>query len=84
MSRNYLITLRDRFLHDRGSMSESFQVDALAASGDLFITFATRLDELTHMKDAARLNPILEDIIRTLIYLQQHYAVVKKPANYRQ
>ena len=81
---SYVIPLHDRFLHDHSSHEGSYAADVLAASGDLFITLATQLDELTHLADTTRRNPVLEDMIRTLIYLQRHYEVVKKQANYRQ
>lgn len=84
MAPDYIIPLHDRFLYDHNAKADGYAADALAASGDLFITLATQLDELTHAADSTRCNLVLEDIIRTLIYLQRHYAVVKKPANYRQ
>jgi ABC-type transporter Mla subunit MlaD len=59
-------------------------IDSLAASGDCFVTLATQLDDLTHQQASTTHNPLLEEIIRTLLYLQRHYQVVKKPANYRQ
>jgi hypothetical protein len=81
---NYILPIHDRLLHDRGPKSDNFAVDALAASGDFFITLATQLDELTRVSDTTAHNPVLEDMIRTLIYMQRHYAIAKKRPNYRQ
>lgn len=79
----YSLELETRYLHD-GSEDTALKVDALAASGDCFITVATELDALTHaaLPESVRLK--LEDTIRTLLYLQRNYAVVKKQSDYRQ
>jgi hypothetical protein len=79
----YSLELETRYLHD-GSEETAFRVDALAASGDCFVTIATELDAATHetLPESVRLK--LEDIIRTLLYLQRNYAVVKKQSDYRQ
>lgn len=79
---DYTFLMSDRMLHDIDLTSAA--ADALAVSGDCFVTLATQLDELTHQQASTAHNPKIEDIIRTLLYLQRHYAVVKKPANYRQ
>lgn len=84
MPSNYSLVNSARLLHDHGTMPDNFAVEALAASGDFFITLATQLDELTHANDKTTHNPILEDMIRTLIYMQRHYEVAKKQPNYRQ
>lgn len=81
---NYVLSIGDRLLHDHGMEQDNFAADALAASGDCFVTLATQLDELTHHHVSTAQHPVLEDMVRTLLYLQRHYAVVKKPSNYRQ
>lgn len=82
---SYSLIPRDKLLHDYGDTPDGQAVDALVASGDCFITIATQLDDLTHRAAATNAdNAMLEEIIRTLIYLQRHYGIVKKPANYRQ
>lgn len=78
----YSIAARDYFVRDQ--TNEELTVDAMVASGDCFITLATQLDTLTRQHQTTDSNPKLEDLVRTLIYLQRHYAVVKKSANYRQ
>lgn len=81
---DYILSMRDRLLHDHAIEQDNFAIDALAASGDCFVTLASQLDELTHQQMSTAQHPQLEDMVRTLLYLQRHYAVVKKPANYRQ
>jgi hypothetical protein len=53
--------------------------DALAASGDCFVTVATRLDKLAQSLEQDSKEQIeIEHIVRSLLYLQDHYAVVAK------
>lgn len=61
-------------------------VGALVASGDCFITLATTIDEVTESLNTAdeTARPQLEKLIRTLLYLQRHYKVVRKTPDYRQ
>jgi hypothetical protein len=55
------------------------QADAQAASGDYFVTLATRLDMLGQAmpRDSAEQIEI-ENLVTTLFYLQKHYRVVAK------
>ncbi len=55
------------------------QIDAMAASGDYFITLATRLDLLAQSmpRDSAEQIEI-ENLVLTLFYLQKHYSIVAK------
>ena len=53
--------------------------DALAASGDCFVTVATRLDKLAQSLEQDSVEQIeIEHIVRSLLYLQDHYAVIAK------
>lgn len=53
--------------------------DALAASGDCFVTIATRLDKLSlDLEKDSKEQIEVEHIIRSLLYLQDHYAVIAK------
>lgn len=78
----------DRLLHDISDHPRSKQIEALVASGDCFITLATDLDNLTEPQkaDAAKPNYYaeVEKLITTLLYLQQHYKIIRKKADYRQ
>lgn len=52
-------------------------IDAMAASGDYFITLATRLDKLAQGLPQDSAEQIeLEHIVRTLFYLQEHWELV--------
>jgi hypothetical protein len=60
------------------------EIDALVASGDLFVTLATRLDEVANSLQASSppyVQGQLEDITTTLLYLQQHYNVSPTPSD---
>ena len=82
---SYHITNTPQLLHDYEEVSNPDNVHALVASGDCFITLATRLDDIVKNPDTGTVDHVaLEDIIRTLIYLQRHYAVVKQQPNHRQ
>lgn len=55
------------------------QTDALAASGDYFVTLATRLDMLAQAVPRDSAEQIeLENLVTTLFYLQKHYRVIAK------
>jgi hypothetical protein len=55
------------------------QTDALAASGDYFVTLATRLDMLAQAMPRDSSEQIeLENLVTSLFYLQKHYTVVAK------
>ena len=53
--------------------------DALAASGDYFITLATSLDKIAQSlpRDSSQQIEI-ENLVNTLFYLQKHYVVIAK------
>ena len=53
--------------------------DALAASGDYFITLATALDKIAQNlpRDGAEQIEI-ENLVSTLFYLQKHYVIIAK------
>jgi hypothetical protein len=54
-------------------------IDAMAASGDYFITLATRLDKLAQGLPADSSEQIeLEHLVKTLFYMQEHYDLVAK------
>lgn len=59
--------------------SEFTADDALAASGDCFVAFATRLDKLAQRLPQDCAEQIeLEHIITSMLYLQDNYLVVAK------
>ncbi len=54
-------------------------IDAMAASGDCFVTLATRLDKMAQglvMDSAEQIE--LEHMVRELFYLQDHWDVIAK------
>jgi len=66
-------------LNDMADQREFNQADALAASGDYFVTLATKLDMISQSlpRDSAEQIEI-ENLIQTLFYLQKHYKLVAK------
>ncbi len=55
------------------------QIDAMAASGDYFITLATRLDLLAlNMAPDSSEQIEIENLVLTLFYLQKHYSIIAK------
>jgi hypothetical protein len=54
-------------------------IDAMAASGDYFVTLATRLDKVAQglMQDSSE-QIELEHLIKTMFYMQDHYRLVHK------
>lgn len=61
------------------------EIAALVASGDLFVTLATTLEStVEELVDSPAVTAALEHIIGNLLYLQRHYGVAPKQANYRQ
>jgi hypothetical protein len=84
LTNDYSLRQTNLLLRD-GLDERDIELDALAQSGDCFITLATTLDELTHqhaLPEAVKSR--LESATRSLIYLQQHYKVEKKHPDYRQ
>lgn len=79
-------TSHQRLLHDHPVDEHDLEADALVASGDCFVTLATVLDQLQQSLVGAgkALQPELEKVTRTLLYLQRHYTITKKRPNYRQ
>lgn len=66
-------------LRDIADKREFNQADALAASGDFFITLATKLDMLAQSMPRDSAEQIeLENLIQVLFYLQKHYRVIAK------
>jgi hypothetical protein len=54
-------------------------MDAMAASGDFFVTLATRLDKLAQNMPADSVEQIeLEHLVTTLFYLQEHWELRHK------
>lgn len=54
-------------------------IDAQAASGDYFITLATKLDLLAQALPRDSSEQIeVENLVNALFYLQKHYAVIAK------
>lgn len=86
ISSSYNFKRQDMLLHDGDNPDDATQIDAMVASDDCFITLATQLDALTHDEPTLTLSQqtAIEPIVRTLIYLQRQYQIVKKQPNYRQ
>jgi hypothetical protein len=61
-------------------------IDALVASGDCLIALATSLDEASDMltDESEIVRPQLEQLTRTLLYLQRRYKLVPKTPEHRQ
>ncbi len=66
--------------HDYVDDSANMDMDALVASGDCFVTLASQLDEITELMESEPevVKPQLEQIVRTLLYLQRLYKPVRK------
>jgi hypothetical protein len=60
--------------HDRGD----FALDAMARSGDYFVTLASRLDALARTVEGYEERLQIEDIVSDLIYMQDNYQLTKK------
>jgi len=58
-------------------------IDAMAASGDYFVTLATRLDKVAQglVQDSPEQIEI-EHLVKTLFYMQDHYRLVHKSKKY--
>jgi hypothetical protein len=64
---------------DEPEIREYNITDAMAASGDYFITLATRLDKMAQGLPQDSAEQIeLEHIVQTLFYLQDHWSLVSK------
>ncbi len=85
---NYQLVLNDLFtnhglqtsglVHDAEMHLDQMQVEALAASGDCFVTLATEIDRISELVGQASTEHLrleLEKLARILLYLQQHYKV---------
>lgn len=56
-------------------------VQALVASGDCFVTLATIVDEAAEATAPdSHISSQLEKVTATLLYLQRHYEIRRKPA----
>ncbi len=70
----------DSVHEDNGQVGREFTVvDAIAASGDCFVTLATRLDKIAQglsMDSAEQIE--LEHIVNDLFYLQDNWSVTAK------
>ncbi|MDB5164807.1 MAG: hypothetical protein JWL89_433 [Candidatus Saccharibacteria bacterium] len=73
-------------LRDLSGHPEPREIDALVASGDLFVALATSLDATSNAltTDAPIAHPQLERVTSILLYLQRHYAITRKKSDYRQ
>ena len=73
-------TLRDGDDSDIAEQHHEFTLaDAMAASGDYFVTLATRLDKLAQGLPQDSAEQIeLEHQVQTLLYLQDRYDIVAK------
>jgi hypothetical protein len=76
----------DNLVHDIEQSGHDMAIDALVASKDCHIMLATALDQYVHNNFGTddQLPGELEEVIRTLLYLQRHYSLVPKKSDYRQ
>jgi hypothetical protein len=87
----YIISINDLFtrhglqpsalVNDAELHLYQMQVEALVASGDLFVTLATELDNISETlarMDSSHIRLELEKLTRILLYLQQHHKVIPK------
>jgi hypothetical protein len=69
---------KDRAEH-AGKKQQFTTDDALAASGDYFITLATALDKIAQSLPHDGAEQIqIESLVSTLFYLQKHYVIIAK------
>ncbi len=67
----------DELYADEPTIREYNNSDAMAASGDYFVTLATRLDKIAQGLPQDSAEQIeLEHIVQTLFYLQDHWRLV--------
>ena len=57
---------------------DATELDAMARSGDYFVTLAAQLDELSRTTDDYEVKLRLENLASDLLYLQDNYNVTKK------
>ncbi|MEK7594345.1 MAG: hypothetical protein AAB436_01755 [Patescibacteria group bacterium] len=69
-----------QLLHDYIDDSTNLDMDALVASGDCFVTLASQLDEISELMETEPevVRPQIEQIVRTLLYMQRFYKPVRK------
>lgn len=58
-------------------LTQREEVDVQVRSGDYFVTLATVLDGLIGSVDSYMVRSELEDIVSSLIYLQDNYTITK-------
>ena len=69
----------DMWLRDAPRGTDTMRLQAMVASGDLFETFAARLEQVADAVPASCVEQHqLQDIIGQLLYLQRDYSIVKK------
>jgi hypothetical protein len=73
--------IQPQLLHDYNDKVDHAVVDALVASGTCFEQLATTLNKTTQSLLTApeTAGPQLENLILTLLYLQDYYQVSRKP-----
>ena len=70
---------RSMFLRDTEEHTlKDKKVDVQVRSGDYFVTLATDLDQLSSKIDNLNVRVDLENAVSDLIYLQDHYKIVRK------
>jgi hypothetical protein len=87
ISGSYVLNSHDSLLRDINEPLSHTEIDALIASGDLFVTLATDVDGLTECLPLGNANKAyqkLEKLTSILLYLQRHYSLVRKHSDYRQ
>jgi hypothetical protein len=87
MTSAYTLDPHDALLRDIDEPLSPKAIDALIASGDLFVTLATDIDGLTEtlpLKTGSEASQKLEKLTKILLYLQRHYLISRKRSDYRQ
>lgn len=56
------------------------EIEAIVASGDCFVTIATKLDKLAQLLtgDSKVVGPEMDQVTQLLLHLQRYYSVVRK------
>jgi hypothetical protein len=89
MSKKYRLQLGNLFtahragstgmVQDASDQPDPQQIEAWVASGDTFVTLATAIDNIADtMPTASHVRLELEQVVRTLIYLQHNYQINSK------
>jgi len=66
-------------LHDLSYVPDELEIKALVASDDYLELLASNIDKIVHMQTTSDPMQVeLEQLVRTLLYLHQHYKLVPR------